>query len=147
MRARPERRGKAPLTCPSAQPDMEGARIFAVVGGTAAKPEVAYLKSDATVTPEMLERLGDLDPTHVFRFAGRCEEGRCGQYKDGRCSLGQRIAERLAPVTQALPSCQIRASCRWYDEVGAAACRRCPSVVTIVPMDQDELREAARPEG
>jgi hypothetical protein len=147
MAARPERRGDSPLLCPSAQPDMAEARIFGVVGGTAATPEVAYLKSSATVTPEMLEQLGDLDPTHVFRFAARCEEGRCGQYKDGRCSLGQRIAEMLPPVTEALPSCQIRASCRWYEEVGAAACRRCPQVVTIVPMDQAGLREAARPEG
>lgn len=147
MPARPERRGEAHLVCPSAQPDMEGARIFGVVGGTAAAPEVAYLKSDAAVTPEMLEQLGGLNPTHVFRFAARCEEGRCGQYKDGRCSLGQRIAEMLPPVTEALPSCQIRTSCRWYEEVGAAACRRCPQVVTIVPMDQPELREAARPEG
>ncbi|HEX9965091.1 MAG TPA: hypothetical protein VGB04_08925 [Allosphingosinicella sp.] len=126
---------------------MEEARIFGVVGGTAADPEVAYLKSDATVTPEMLEQLGDLNPTHVFRFAARCEEGRCGQYKDGRCSLGQRIAQMLPPVTESLPSCQIRASCRWYEEVGAAACRRCPQVVTIVPSGQAELRQAATPEG
>lgn len=146
MPARPGRRGATHLTCPSAQPDMAEARIFGVVGGTAAEPEVAYLKAGATVTPEMLGQLGDLDPTHVFRFAGRCEEGRCGQYKDGRCSLGQRIAQMLAPVTEALPSCQIRPTCRWYEEVGAAACRRCPQVVTIVPMDQADLRKAARPE-
>jgi hypothetical protein len=143
---RPQRRGKDHLTCPSAQPDMAEARIFGLVGGTPAEPEVAYLKADAAVTPEMLKRLGDLDPTHVFRFAARCEEGRCGQYKDGRCGLGQRIAEMLPPVTEALPSCQIRGSCRWYEEVGSAACRRCPQVVTIVPMDQADLRKAARPD-
>lgn len=146
MTARPKRRGEAHLMCPSAQPDMADARIFGVVAGTAAAPEVAYLKSGAEVTPRMLEQLGDMDPTHVFRFAARCEEGRCGQYKDGRCSLGQRIAEMLPPVTEALPSCQIRSSCRWFEEVGAAACRRCPQVVTIVPADQAELRKAARPQ-
>lgn len=29
--------------CPSAQPDFDEAVLFAVVGGAAAKPEVAYL--------------------------------------------------------------------------------------------------------
>jgi hypothetical protein len=136
----------APLSCPSAQPDMEDARIFAVVAGTPEAPRVAYLKAEAEVTEAMLEGLGDLKPTQVFRYAARCEESRCAQYSDGCCSLGRRIAELLPEVTEALPSCTIRPTCRWHSEIGPAACRRCPQVMTLVPSDQGELARVAVPD-
>ncbi len=138
--------GEAPMSCPSGQPDMEGARIFGVVGGTADTPRVDYLKQDAIITDAMLGSLGGMDPTHVFRFAAKCEEGRCAQFANGRCSLGQRIAEGLAPVVDRLPSCLIRPTCRWFRETGEAACFRCPQVVTLVPADQNRLRELSAPE-
>lgn len=133
------------MLCPSGQPDMEDAHIFGIVGGSAEQPRIAYLKRNARVTDDMLDQLGDLQPTHVFRFAARCENGRCAQFKDGGCSLGQRIAELLPPVTETLPSCQIRPSCRWFAEQGGAACLRCPQVVTLVPAGEDELAKAALP--
>lgn len=139
-------REKAPLLCPSAQPDMEDARIFGVVAGTAEAPRVAYLKQSAAVPDEMLDQLDGLEPTQVFRYSARCEESRCAQYCEGRCSLGQRIADLLPPVTDALPSCQIRPSCRWYAEIGGAACLRCPQVITMVPAGEGELRRIALPE-
>lgn len=138
-------RGETPLMCPSAQPDMADARIFGVVAGTAEEPRLAYLKRDAVVSEEMLERLGDLQPTQVFRYAARCEESACAQFDKGCCSLGKRIAERLAPVTDSLPSCQIRQGCRWFAEIGGAACLRCPQVLTVVPADQSDLARVARP--
>lgn len=134
-----------PLSCPSAQPDMAQARVFGVVGGTADAPRIAYLKADAVVTPEVAERIGDLRPTEVFRYAARCEEGRCAHHEAGRCSLGARIAAMLPPVTASLPSCTIRPTCRWYAEVGGEACRRCPQVVTSIPESQAQLREVAAP--
>lgn len=134
---------EAELSCPSAQPDMQDARIFGVIAGTPAEPRVAYLKKKAQVTPEMLGELGDVDPTRVFRYAARCENGRCAQYEDGRCSLAQRIVRHLAPVVAELPSCQIRDTCRWFAEESGAACLRCPQVVTLVPEDQNALRHAA----
>ncbi len=84
------------LSCPSAQPDMEEARVFGVIAGTQAEPRVAYLKRKAEVTPEMTAGLGDLDPTQVFRFSARCETGRCAQFENGRCSLAHRIVQNLA---------------------------------------------------
>ena len=131
------------LSCPSAQPDMEEARVFGVIAGTPAEPRVAYLKRKAEVTEEMTASLGGLDPTQVFRFSARCETGRCAQYENGRCSLAQRIVQNLAPVVSDLPSCQIRGTCRWFAEVGGEACLRCPQVVTLVPSDQNALRQAA----
>lgn len=134
----------APLSCPSAQPDMADAHVFGVVAGTQAEPRIAYLKQRAEITPDMMDSLGDLDPTLVFRYSGRCENARCGQYADGQCGLGQRILEQLPPVVAALPSCQIRATCRWHQERGDAICLRCPQVMTRVPPDQTALRTAAR---
>jgi hypothetical protein len=124
---------------------MAGARVFGVVAGTPEAPRVAYLKADAQVTPEVAERIGDLTPTQVFRFAARCEESRCAHHDGDRCALGARIAKMLAPVTDSLPSCQIRPSCRWYAEVGGEACLRCPQVVTAIPESQTRLREVAVP--
>jgi hypothetical protein len=125
---------------------MADARIFGIVAGTAEEPRVAYLKAEAIVTDEMLGELGDLKPTQVFRYAARCEEGRCAQFDKGCCSLGKRIAEMLPEVTEALPSCQIRSTCRWYAEIGRPACLRCPQVMTLVPSDGSDLARAAVPE-
>ncbi len=137
----------APLSCPSAQPEMTDARIFGVVAGSPEEPRVAYLKAGATVSEEMLEGLGGLRPTQVFRYSARCEESRCAQFDKGCCSLGRRIAERLPEVTDALPSCQIRPTCRWHSEIGRAACLRCPQVMTLVPSGESGLARVAVPEG
>jgi len=136
-----------PLSCPSAQPDMVDAHPFGIVSGTVQEPRVAYLKRDAEVTPEMMAELGDLDPTRVFRFSARCESARCAQFEDGQCGLGKRIAAQLPPVVMALPSCQIRATCRWHEENGDSICFRCPQVVTVVPPDLTALTRAATPPG
>lgn len=136
-----------PLSCPSAQPDMVDAHAFGIVSGTAAEPQIAYLKHNAEVTPAMMAELGDLDPTRVFRFSARCESTRCAQFADGQCGLGQRIAAQLPPVVAALPSCQIRATCRWHAENGDSICFRCPQVVTVVPPELAALSRAATPPG
>ena len=41
----------SPPFCPSAQPSMEGAVVFGVVGGTASEPRVGYLTQPLPVTP------------------------------------------------------------------------------------------------
>jgi hypothetical protein len=124
---------------------MAEARVFGIVTGTPDGPRVAYLKSSAVVTPDVQEGIGEIEPTRVFRYAARCEESRCAHHDGDRCALGARIAAMLAPVTDALPSCQIRPTCRWYAEVGGEACLRCPQVVTLVPPSEARLREVARP--
>jgi hypothetical protein len=134
------------LSCPSAQPDMQDARPFAVISGTAEAPRVAYLKESAVVGPEAFARLGSLNPTQVFRFAATCEAARCVHYTGQRCALAERIVEQLAPVVDALPPCLIRPTCRWYAEQGGEACRRCPQVVTMVSKADDPLNRGALPD-
>jgi len=135
---------KHELSCPSAQPDMEGSRVFGVIGGSVEEPRVAYLKESAVVDVSFYGKLGTLQPTHVFRFAASCEEHRCAHYDGQRCTLIQRIVEKLDPVVDLLPPCLVRPTCRWFAEVGSEACRRCPQVITMIPKGDDKLNQAAR---
>jgi hypothetical protein len=122
---------------------MQQARIFGVLSGSATTPRVAYLKQEAVIPAHSLPDTQGLDPVEAFRFAARCEEGRCGQYANGRCSLGQRLADALPPVVDALPSCTIRPTCRWYAEQGSDICLRCPQVVTRIPLTGDDMLSQA----
>lgn len=131
------------FSCPSAQPDMAEAHVIGVLSGTAEEPRIAYLKADAVIPAASSPAMGGIAPTEVFRFAARCEEGRCAQFADGRCSLGARLVAGLDPVVDALPPCTIRKTCRWYAEQDREACVRCPQVVTMIPKGRDRLSQAA----
>jgi hypothetical protein len=133
----------SPYSCPSAQPDMVQARAIGLISGEPDSPRVAYLKAEAVIDAASIPSLKGLQAVEVFRFAARCEEGRCAQYDDGRCTLGQRLVDGLDPVVSALPSCTIRDTCRWFAEQGRAACIRCPQVVTLIPRGTDKLSRAA----
>ena len=67
----------------------------------------------------------------VFRVAAPCAESGCVHYHDNRCSLVRRIVDQLEAVRDSPPRCDIRSRCRWWDEQGVEACRRCPQVVTM----------------
>lgn len=131
------------LTCPSAQPDMEGARIIGVITGTAKNPQIAYLVPGVTIDAGVTSPIGGLEPTQIFRYAAKCEKSRCSHFDGARCSLAGRIVAQLPEVVDALPPCQVRSTCRWYAEQGGAACRRCPQVVTMIPRRDDALNRAA----
>jgi hypothetical protein len=49
---------KRPISCLSAQPEWQGAQVFAVVGGTAEAPAVAYLSTPQPATDELLQLSG-----------------------------------------------------------------------------------------
>lgn len=141
----------SPYSCPSAQPDMLEARVIGVLSGSAAEPRIAYLAQEAVIPAANMPPTPGVDPVEAFRFAARCEDHRCAQHVDeaegGRCGLGARIVTQLDPVVARLPSCTIRASCRWYAEQGREACLRCPQVVTLIPRDASRLSRAAQPAG
>src|SRR5687767_696904 len=91
--------------CPSAQPDMEEARVDGLVSGTPTVPRIAYLAAKAEIDLATVPDMGPVAVTQVFRIAARCEEHRCAQFADGRCSLGKRIVDGVSPVVDALPPC------------------------------------------
>jgi len=140
--------------CPSAQPEMESAVAFGVIGGTADQPVVSYLREPIAVSAELLQLTRPVRPTEVFRFAAPCAERGCQHYdagaagENGSCRLAERVSADVPPVDSGkLPACRIRGSCRWWAEQGRAACSRCPIIVTDHYSAGPELRRAAEPQG
>ena len=134
--------------CPSAQPDWEGARVIGVVGGTPEQPQTAYLEQAQPVTQEILDLAGPVAPAEVFRFAAPCAGSACGHYdgEEHKCRLAEKTVRWVEQAVDNLPKCSIRASCRWWQQEGPAACRRCPQVVTINFAPSKAMRDAADPQ-
>ena len=118
------------LTCPSAQPEMQDAQVLGVVERDAAGVQLAYVNGHVPVSDTILQAVGDVPPTLVYRFAAPCAEKACTHFAEGKCQLAARVAEGLAPRVDRLPPCAIRKTCRWYAQEGRPACARCPQVVT-----------------
>jgi hypothetical protein len=137
-------RVEAPL-CPSAEPNAKGSLLFGVVGGTVEHPRLSYLTEPQPVTPELLALAGPVRPTEVFRFAAPCAQHQCQHFDGSACKLIRKIVRLVPPVLNGLPPCRLRPQCRWWQEEGAAACMRCPLVVTENYQPNDELRLAADP--
>lgn len=142
-----ERRGDQDgLLCPSSQPDVESAAIFAVIGGTVDEPVAAYLDEVQPVTQELIDLVAPADPTEVFRFAGPCATTGCQHFDGDACTLAARTVELIAPAAiDGLPPCRIRPRCRWFREQGRSACQRCPLIVTKNYGASEEVRAAATP--
>ena len=135
-----------PLLCPSAQPEMHGVRLLGVITAADEGPSLAYLRDDVPVTDELLAQAEPAHPTEVFRFAAQCEEKRCTHFNGERCKLASRIVHFLPAVVDALPTCRIRSSCRWFRQEGRDACFRCPQVVTESTNASPEFQRAALPQ-
>jgi len=131
------------LMCPSAPPEVAGSRVLGVVGGTAEAPEVAYLNEFLPVSALTLSLPGTAKSTQVMRFAAPCQETACCHFDGAKCNLVTRIVQTLPPVVDSLPACLIRPTCRWYEQEGRDACRRCPQIVTYVAEPNERQRFAA----
>lgn len=128
----PSRRPEAgALRCPSAQPGMAEPQLLGVVSGGPDEPRLAYLNAHVPATPDVLQMAEPVAPTEVFRLAARCEEKHCTHFDGAQCRLAARIVSMLPAVTETLPPCVIRPSCRWHRQEGRAACLRCPQIVTL----------------
>lgn len=133
-----------PIMCPSAQPGMQEPRLIGVVTFDEEAPSIAYLNELVPVTEELLASAEPAEPREVFRMAAHCEESRCAHFNGVKCGLATRVVEILPAVVDALPTCLIRASCRWYTQEGKPACLRCPQIVTQ-PLDPSpEYEQAVR---
>jgi hypothetical protein len=101
---------------------------------------VSYLERLARVTDGTVAAYasGTLRPTSSFRFAAPCQQSGCQNWSGTNCRVGERLVQILSIVSQQLPDCQLRPVCRWFDQEGAQACLRCPSVIT----DQEDFERA-----
>jgi hypothetical protein len=133
------------LLCPSAQPDQRGAVAIGVVGGTADSPKLSYLRSPLPVVQQLLDLASPVEPTEVFRFAAPCVETSCQHFVEERCALAEKIARLVNGEDYGVPACRIRPRCRWWNQEGTQACRRCPMIVTRAFGATAELRDAADP--
>jgi len=134
------------LFCPSAQPDVGGGVVVGVVGGTPREPRVVYLADPVPVTAELLALAAPVHPTEVFRMAAPCAGAGCQHYDGARCTLIQRIVAGIPAVASTPPPCGLRRRCRWWHEEGAAACTRCPLIVTEQPNPTPTMAQVARPQ-
>jgi hypothetical protein len=133
------------LMCPSAQPEMQDSVALGVFEDTAEGKRLAWIEEPQPVTPQLLSLTREADPRNVFRFAARCEEKRCIHFDGSDCQLATRIVQILPRVVDALPPCNIRSECRWYQQEGKDACFRCPQVVTHLESPSGEMLRAATP--
>lgn len=135
------------LTCPSAQPDMQGAQVLGVhETGPETGPggrRLAYVNARVPVSAEVTASTGEVPPTLVYRFAADCQEGACVHHESGKCTLVQRVVAAMEPVVAHRPACAIRPSCRWFAEEGEPACLRCPQVVTRIEEPGAEIAAIA----
>lgn len=141
----PARPDEPPTLCPSAQPRMEGAFVFGVIGGTPEARRVGYVAERVPVTPEVLALAGPVKPTEIFRIAAPCAGGGCQHFDGHDCRLATKLVQLTPPVTVALPACTVRPDCRWWRQEGKKACMVCPAVRTEAYMLTDEQRHAADP--
>ena len=131
--------------CPSSQPHMEGAAVFAIIQGTATEPRAGYLDRLVPLTPEIAATTAPVSPAEVFRMSAPCAASGCRHFGEGRCSLANRMVKLVPAVVTNAPPCALRPSCMWWGQEGVEACLRCPQVVTHMYGASAELVQAASP--
>lgn len=124
---------------------MSDAVAIGIVVGTAETPHMRLLNCPLPVTPELLQLTEPVRPTEVFRFAAPCLGNRCGHFADSSCQLVTKVATMLPAVQDELPKCDIRPRCRWFEQEGAAACLRCPQIVTHDANRSAQIQHVANP--
>ena len=118
-----------PLLCPSGDVDMPKSTIFGIIGGTVATPHLVYLDEIKPIPPELLTLDSPVKPSEIFRIAANCIEHGCKHFDGAECRLVERIVDRLPAVVETIPDCAIRDRCRWWNQLGEAACFRCSQIV------------------
>lgn len=130
------------LQCPAAPQDWKGAVVFGVFVEGQVVPVEPTL-----VNPALLELCTPQTPRQVLRMAATCVKSACrhwnaqepGAQGDGVCTLAQRVLAAHPPVsTVLLPACGIRSTCRWFAQLGRAACFPChltPTDLGVLPQD------------
>jgi hypothetical protein len=131
--------------CPSSAAEMEDSVIFGIVLGTPEEPHVLHLNQVKPIPQELLDLDAPVKPAEIFRIAGACSESDCKHYDGSKCRLVERIVDGLPTVTEQIPACAIRSSCRWWHQSGKEACLRCQQIVRENCIVTPELYQATDP--
>jgi len=131
--------------CPSARCE-EGAVLVGVVLPTG---EIGFLEEKIVIDHEFVQVAHEgRAPEKRFRFANSCAQCACAYWaKDSsRCSLIEGLLREatLAPNSPELLRCSIRGSCRWFNQVGLAACHVCSFIVTNTDEGLEPAEEVPR---
>jgi hypothetical protein len=118
------------ITCPSAAP-TEGSVLLGIVKQNG---EVSMLSQRIEIDESFIETASHgRDFGQRFRFASPCATKACTNWSGHHCMVLD-IARQLAHIESladtGLPECSIRATCRWFMQDGAEACRICPKIST-----------------
>jgi hypothetical protein len=119
--------------CPSGR-CREGAALIGVLGpdGSVGPVTPALAVSAAFVAAA---QTAAASPESRFRFAEPCAEAACGHWTEERCGLIDAVLDASTSAPELpLPRCAIRRDCRWFDQRGPAACRRCTALVRTSPV-------------
>lgn len=139
-----------PVLCPSSRVDQPSAAVFAVVSATAADATAIYLEESQAVTPELLSLVAPASAAEVLRVASPCAQKQCAHFDSpgDRCRLATKVVRWMPVAVEKLPRCAIRPSCRWWQQEGAQACKRCPLVITdsVAQGSADVLKAIADPQ-
>jgi hypothetical protein len=119
-------------TCPSGR-CKEGAILLGIVGSGGV---LGYVAPAMSIDADFIARASQGPaPESRFRFAEPCVEQECAQWASCGCGVIDRVLHSqegkriMRDTSGSLPSCAIRASCRWFAQVGTDACLVCPHVV------------------
>jgi hypothetical protein len=77
-------------------------------------------------------------PERRFRFANKCAESQCKQWRGKQCAVAAKILHFMKDLETIsdIPSCPIRTNCRWHHQNGDRICRICPAVITDLTKDE-----------
>lgn len=119
-------------TCPSARA-APGAMLLGIKG---ANGRIQHMRTPLVIDDNFVEIARSVGaPEARMRFASPCQTKGCAQWTGTRCGVIDNVLAHLAvqderPQRTTLPACAIRATCRWFDQTGDAACLACDLVVT-----------------
>ncbi len=123
---------ETPKSCPSA-PAAPGNTLLGMLGPDG---RIHNLRTTMAVDDAFVARASQHGPPEArMRFAGTCVTSGCKQWTGARCGVIDRAMREIgaaggAPAAESLPPCTIRATCRWFSQIGANACAACTLIVT-----------------
>jgi hypothetical protein len=116
-------------TCPSRACE-DGVALLGVMTPSG---RLAYIHPSRKIDEDFIDKATRQGrPERRFRFSGPCVEAACPQWTGAGCRIAEVVAEKGTDcnfVASRMPACTIRPSCRWFFQIGPAACAACPTIV------------------